>query len=136
MMPCTRCPQKCDFQELPVQELSSARPRIRVLFIAVLYLVTVVLFVGFLLLRRPLWLFHWSDFRTANKIISKVEAFRTQHGNLPESLQQIGMDDPDLSVFYVKISPDEYCVWFVISLDEVRTYDSRTKRWNNNICLV
>ena len=80
-------------------------------------------------LWQPTWLFHWRDFRNGNEIISRVEAFRTSHGHLPESLQDVGMTDPDLRVFYRKTNDSEYIVWFGTTLGESETYNSSTKKW-------
>ena len=51
------------------------------------------------------------------------------NGKLSESLEEIGIKDPDLNVFYRKIGPEEYCVWFGTSLGESETYNSRSKKW-------
>ena len=74
-------------------------------------------------------MFHRHELRTGNEIISRVETFRVSFGRLPESLKEVELDDPDLAVFYRKISADEYCVWFGTSLGESETYSSRTKQW-------
>ena len=84
---------------------------------------------GGLWLRRPAWLFNWREFRTGNEIVSRVETFRARNGKLPENLQEIGIKDPDLNVFYRKIDSDEYCVWFGTTLGESETYNSRSKKW-------
>jgi hypothetical protein len=91
--------------------------------------VTICLVAAATFLWQPTWLFHWSDFRTGNAIISRVEAFRTSHGYLPETLKDIGITDPNLRVFYRKTSNDEYIVWFGTTLGESETYNSRTKKW-------
>jgi hypothetical protein len=83
-----------------------------------------------LFLYQPVWLFHWSDFRTGNEIVSRVEAFRARHnGALPETLEQIGISDED-QVFYEKVDRHAYIVWFGTTLGESETYDSRTKKWD------
>ena len=83
-----------------------------------------------LFLWRPDWLFHWRDFRTGNEIVSRVEAFQKVHGHLPETLKEIGVDNPDLGVFYIRISDHEYCVWFGTTLGESEVFDSRIKKWD------
>ena len=83
-----------------------------------------------LFLWEPVWLFHRSELRAGNEIVTRVEAFRANHGHLPETLKEIGIDDPNLKVFYRKVSDDEYWVWFGrYSLGESETYSSRTKKW-------
>jgi hypothetical protein len=75
-------------------------------------------------------LFDWREFRTGHEIVSRVETFRVQHnGRLPENLQEVGIDDSNLGVFYRRISADEYCVWFGTTLGESEVYYSRTKKW-------
>ncbi len=82
-----------------------------------------------MLLWQPVRLFHWRDFRTGNEIVSRVEAYRNNHGHLPETLREIGLTDPDLKVFYRKIGENDFRVWFGTTLGESETYDSRVKKW-------
>ncbi len=81
-------------------------------------------------LWQPTWLFHWSDFRTGNEIISRVEAFRESHGHLPETLEEVGVTDPNPRVNYQKNNNHEYVVWFGIAVGESETYNSSTKKWD------
>ena len=83
-----------------------------------------------LFLYQPVQLFHWSDFKTGNELVFRVEEFRVSHGRLPETLSDVGIDDADSRVFYRKVSDDEYRVWFGISVGESETYNSRTKKWD------
>jgi len=83
----------------------------------------------FLLIGRPLWLFHRQDFTTGNEIVARVESFRKSHAHLPDTLQEVGMDEEHLNVFYRKMSEDEYIVWFGLTLGESETYSSLTKKW-------
>ena len=89
----------------------------------------VPLLTGFLFLFQPVWLFHWQDFRTGNEIISRVEAFRKNNGRLPDTMTELRLNDPNLRVFYIKLSNDEYCVFFGTFLGESETYSSRSKDW-------
>jgi hypothetical protein len=83
-----------------------------------------------LFLWQPVWLFHRSELKTGNEIVARVDAFRTTHGGLPETLEEIGMNDSDLRVYYRKVSDDEYMVWFgAYSVGESVTFDSHTRRW-------
>lgn len=103
--------------------------RWRIAIASVLALVTAgLLGVGYWA-GQPVGLFHWRDFRTGNEIVSRVEAFRKGHRRLPDTLDEIGIHDPELRVFYQKNSDDEFVVWFGTLLDESETYNSRTKRW-------
>lgn len=103
------------------------RPRMIESVLGAIFLCT--LLAGGLCLLRPPWLFDWPDFRTGNEIISRVEAFRTRNGKLPENLVEVGIKDPDLQVFYCKDGPNEYRVWFGSILGESETYDSHSKDW-------
>lgn len=76
-----------------------------------------------------MWLFHRQEFRIGDQIASRVEAFRMSLKRLPETLEEVGIDDRDLKVFYRKIRADEYCVWFGTSVGESVMYSSRTKKW-------
>lgn len=83
-----------------------------------------------LFIWEPDWLFHRSELRTGNEIVARVEAFRASHGHLPETLEDVGINDPEPSVFYRKISDQEYEVWFGrFSLGESEKYSSVTQKW-------
>lgn len=103
------------------------RPRLLKYVLGALFVCA--LLAGVIWLRRPAWVFNRREFRTGNEIVSHVETFRIKNRRLPENLEEIGIKDPDLNVFYRKISPDEYCVWFGRSLGESETYNSRGRKW-------
>jgi hypothetical protein len=92
-------------------------------------LLLVLVLVGIVFSYQPVWLFHRRDFKVANSVISRVESFRKIHGHPPETLAEVGIDDPDLGVFYQKTGTDEYEVWFGTSLGESEIYDSHTNKW-------
>jgi hypothetical protein len=99
--------------------------------------ITLLLFGGAvagLYLRQPVWFFHRQDLKTGKKIISKVETFRKNYNRLPENLKEVGIDDPDLRVFYHKMDKNEYCVWFGTTLGESEAYTSSTRKWGNPSC--
>jgi hypothetical protein len=98
--------------------------------ILILLAVTICFVAAATFLRQPTWLFHWSDFRTGNRIIAQVEAFRQSHGRLPETLEEVGITDPNPRVFYRKTNDHEYVVWFGISVGESEAYDSSTRKWD------
>ena len=85
-----------------------------------------------LFLWQPVWLFHWRELETGNKIVSRIDVFRMTHGHLPETLKEVRLDDPDLDVYYRKVSDDEYCVWFGTTLGESEIYTSRAKEWEGD----
>jgi hypothetical protein len=63
-------------------------------------------------------------------IISRVETYRNTQGRLPEALDEIGIGDPDVRVYYKKTGNSDYIVWFGTSLGESETYDSHTRKWD------
>lgn len=94
-------------------------------------LASLAVFIGLavaFLVQKPMWLFYHRELRTGNEIISRVDAFRTSHRHLPETLQEVGFVNADKKVFYVRLSEDEYCLWFGTTLGESETYRSHHKR--------
>jgi 3-deoxy-D-manno-octulosonic-acid transferase len=78
---------------------------------------------------EPVWLFHRTELRAGNEIVARVDAFRAAHGSLPETLEELGMNDSDLRVYYRKVSGDEYVVWFgAYSVGESVIFNSLTRR--------
>lgn len=78
----------------------------------------------------PLWLFHRDQLRTGNEIIVRVEAYRASNGRLPQNLEEIGINDANLTVHYRKVNEEEYLVWFGrYSVGESEIFDSRTRKW-------
>jgi hypothetical protein len=108
-----------------MKKLGPRRNRILILIGVIFCLVAVAIF-----LWQPTWLFHWNDFRIGNEIISRVDVFRKSHGYVPETLKDVGITDPDLSVFYRKTGDNEYIVWFGTTLGESETYNSRSRKWD------
>ena len=95
-------------------------------------ILTVIVCIGSavaLFLWEPVWLFHRHELKTGAVIIARIEAFQKSHGYLPGTLKDVGLDNPDLAVFYRKVSDDEYCVWFGTTLGESEVYSSRTRKW-------
>jgi len=77
------------------------------------------------------WVFDWEEIRRANKVIAAVNSYQVQHGRLPESLSDVGIQDSDaLGVYYRRESSGTYIVWFGTVLGESATYDSSTKNWH------
>jgi hypothetical protein len=79
--------------------------------------------------KRPMWLFYSQELRTGSEIISRVKTFRRKYGKLPETLREVGYEDTQERVFYTKLSPDEYCLWFGTGLGQSETYRSRVGHW-------
>jgi hypothetical protein len=77
------------------------------------------------------WVFDWGEVRRANKVIAAVNSYQAEHGRLPETLTEVGIEDPDsLDVFYRKTSDGTYIVWFGTVLGESATYESSTRSWH------
>ena len=77
---------------------------------------------------QPVRIFHWQDFRKGKAIATRIEAYRSAHGRLPDTLGEPGMNDDD-RIFYRKEENNDYVIWFGTTLGESETYDSRTKEW-------
>lgn len=100
--------------------------------IAVIIFIGLILFLGIgamIFYHKPMWLFYHHELRTANEIISRVEAFRSSHGKLPETLREIDYEDPHERVFYFKLSDEEYCLSFGTDLGQSETYRSQIRKW-------
>lgn len=66
----------------------------------------------------------------AEKIIAKVEAFRTRHQRLPENLRAVGLEErEDSPAYYQKKSDAHYIVWYGEEVGESKIYDSQTGTW-------
>lgn len=63
-------------------------------------------------------------------IVSKVENYKTTHGQLPDSLENIGIKSNESGpVYYQKQSDTTYIVWYGLGLGDSKTYDSVDKTW-------
>lgn len=68
--------------------------------------------------------------KQGNEIAAKVEAFKAKNGKLPNSLQNIGVEEKlEGPVFYEKKSDTEYRLWFGAELGESVVYNSSTRKW-------
>ena len=77
------------------------------------------------------WVVDWAEVRRANKVIAAVNSYQAKNGRLPESLSEVGIEDPDsLDVYYRKTSDSTYVVWFGTVLGESAAYESSTKSWH------
>lgn len=63
-------------------------------------------------------------------VVTKVEIFRNEKNRLPNSLNEIGIEETESGpIYYRKESESIYIVWFGKQLGESETYDSDTKEW-------
>ena len=66
----------------------------------------------------------------AEKIIEKVEIYKQETGELPESVTEIGINDnQDHLSFYIKKNEDEYEVWYGLDLGTSKIYNSKIRKW-------
>jgi hypothetical protein len=64
------------------------------------------------------------------RIIEKIESFKSETRRLPRSLTEIGVPETEEGpVYYKQVSESRYQVWFGTTLGESVTYDSETRRW-------
>jgi hypothetical protein len=67
-----------------------------------------------------------------NALVEKIETFKTKNGRLPNSLEDIGMEEKDGDVvYYTKKDSLHYIVFFGVSMDESKIYFSDSKRWED-----
>ncbi len=66
-------------------------------------------------------------------VIALVEKYKLEHGKLPATLSDIGLEDKeDAPIQYTTEDDNEYLVWFSdFGVGESITYDSKTKTWSD-----
>jgi hypothetical protein len=79
---------------------------------------------------------YFSERKTSNEIIARVDQFRKSTGRLPETLSDIGIEENESCPCYCKTNSDSYMVWYGTTLGESDTYNSRTKQWSEAAGLV
>jgi hypothetical protein len=82
-----------------------------------------------LLTQKPIWLFHWQDFRGGTLVVKRIKSFRVERGRLPNTLEELGRNDLSNQIFYQRVDEQNYQVWFSIALGESEVYESSTKQW-------
>jgi hypothetical protein len=83
----------------------------------------------YVLVWQPVRLYFWKDFRRAGSTITRIEKYQRLHGRLPDTLREVGVDDADNQLFYMKIDEQHYTVWFPTTLGESEIYDSANRSW-------
>lgn len=69
-----------------------------------------------------------------NEIVEKVEDYRIKYKKLPNSLNEIGIqivDENNPPLYYEKKNDANYVIWFATSSEDIKTYYSDTKKWEN-----
>ncbi len=74
----------------------------------------------------------WSNKKEGNKIIAQIEGYKLQHGKLPASLSDIGVEEKMEGPIYYGLEDDNgYYVYFGTTLGESTTYHSSTRKWDD-----
>lgn len=68
-----------------------------------------------------------------HRVIALVEKYKLEHGKLPATLSDIGLEDRmDAPIQYTTEDENDYLVWFsTASVGESVTYSSKTKKWDD-----
>jgi hypothetical protein len=70
--------------------------------------------------------------KQGNELIIKIESYKKQHGFLPASLSDIGIQETEEGpLYYDKKDSINYIIWFGTSLGESVTYHSDSNKWYN-----
>ncbi len=85
---------------------------------------------------------YWNDTWTGDRIISKIEAFRREHGRLPnshntEEMVPLGFEDAlvDYRPEYEPVGRNAYQITYVEGLDGPNiVYSSITRQWSCDAC--
>jgi len=65
-----------------------------------------------------------------NETAAQIEKFRKEKDRLPDSLNEIGIEEKEEGpIYYQKKSESRYELWFGKQLSESTTFDSDTKEW-------
>lgn len=68
--------------------------------------------------------------KDGNKIIEKIEVYKINNKELPNSLNEVGIEEKlEGPIFYNKEDSSNYILWFGVSVGESMVYSSKTKRW-------
>ncbi|WP_269227592.1 hypothetical protein [Flavobacterium eburneipallidum] len=69
-----------------------------------------------------------------SEIIEKIENYKAKYKKLPNSLSDIGIeiiDENNPPLYYEKKDNSNYIIWFAKSSEDVKTYYSDTKKWED-----
>lgn len=73
--------------------------------------------------------------REGNVIIKKIELYKQQNRQLPNSLSDLGIsekDESDPPLYYERRDSTHYTLSFNISMDDSKFYYSDSKKWEDN----
>jgi len=99
-----------------------------------------ILIIGLLVLFFSVWFFCLKDDREnrlineGNALVEKIETFRVKHNRLPNSLEEIGLEERDGIdvIYYDKRDGLNYTISFGTSLGESKFYYSDNKKWEDS----
>lgn len=86
------------------------------------------------------WVFYLGDLydsmlltRQGDEIVAKIESFRKERGRLPDSLEEIGLQETEsgFGPWYEKKDELNYEVFFSRGFDYSKVYDSNSKKWED-----
>ena len=67
------------------------------------------------------------------ELIARIEAFRTSHDSLPNTLNDLGFPEKEESKFHYKKNSDtSYVVWTGTTLGESLTFNSVGRQWSDH----
>jgi hypothetical protein len=96
--------------------------------IVVIGAVAVILF-GWLRQERPVH--RWLMIRRGDSVIAQIEAYRQNHGHIPEHLADLGMKEDESGPLYYDRKNQDYLLWFAEGSNSFG-YESRTRRWTED----
>jgi hypothetical protein len=77
--------------------------------------------------------FFWShDISVGNGLVSRIEAFQTEHGFLPADLSVVGASHATQDKYFYQACDDKsFIVWFGTALGKSMTFESATGSWTS-----
>lgn len=82
-----------------------------------------------------IWLRHTEDNsykKRGDELIKKIEIFRHDRNRLPNTVTELGLQEPmNEGPYYQKKDSTNYVVFFNISFDNAKVYSSKTKQWKD-----
>ena len=68
--------------------------------------------------------------RVGDSLIDKIEVFRKTENRLPDSVAELGLEEPmNSGPYYEKKDSADYVVYFSVGFDETFIYHSKENKW-------
>lgn len=97
--------------------------------------ITILVVIIILITSGYLFTLYLSDVKLkkeGNAIVEKIENYRQVNNHLPNSLNDIGIEETEKGPwFYEKKSETEYNLLYPIGFDKSKQYFSKTKTWKD-----